>query len=145
MNIIIRKALPEDAATITMLTHQLGYSISIEQTLQNIKAITANKDHTAFVAVHEKQVIGWICLSYMIQLESPPVCELRGLVIDEGYRKMGIGKMLINEAKRWSKEKGNDQLRLRCNAKRTETHLFYKHLGFKEIKQQKVFVIDLDN
>jgi GNAT superfamily N-acetyltransferase len=145
MNIFIRRAAPEDAATIAILSHQLGYSISVEQTLENIKAITANKDHAAFVAVHEKQIIGWVCLSYMIQLECPPICELRGLVIDERYRKMGIGKMLINEAKQWSKEKGNDQLSLRCNVKRIEAHLFYQHLGFKEIKQQKAFVIDLDN
>jgi GNAT superfamily N-acetyltransferase len=54
---------------------------------------------------------------------------------------MGIGKLLIEKAKQWAKEKGNDKIGLPCNVKRTEAHLFYEHLGFTEIKQQKNFVL----
>jgi GNAT superfamily N-acetyltransferase len=59
------------------------------------------------------------------------------------YRKKGIGKMLIEKAADWGREKGNKKLRLRCNVKRAEAHLFYQHLNFKESKQQKVFEIDI--
>jgi hypothetical protein len=56
-------------------------------------------------------------------------------------------KALENCLSKWQnnggKEKGNDKLRLRCNIKRTETHLFYQRLGFKEAKQQKVFEIEI--
>jgi GNAT superfamily N-acetyltransferase len=61
------------------------------------------------------------------------------LVIDENYRKQGIGKLLVNKAREWAKEKHIDKLRVRCNRKRTEAHLFYIALGFVEIKEQKVF------
>ena len=54
-------------------------------------------------------------------------------------RGKGIGKLLIEKVKQWSKETGNKTLRLRCNMIRKEAHLFYRHLGFKEIKEQKVF------
>ncbi len=144
MNIIIRKVLPGDAEVITMLSIQLGYSISVEQTLQNINAVIKNNDYDAFVAVHENRVIGWIGVTYAIQIESSPGCEIRGLVVDDQYRKQGVGKLLIEKAKQWGKEKGNNKLRLRANAKRTEAHLFYQRLGFQETKQQKVFELDLN-
>ena len=143
MKVFVREIAPEDAAAVAVLSGQLGYTISEEQTLKNIKAIIENENCEAFVALYEDNVIGWTSISYNIQLESPPSAELRGLVIDERYRKKGIGKMLIEKAKEWGREKGLSLLRLRCNVKRIETHLFYSYLGFVETKQQKVFEITL--
>ena len=141
MKIYIRQISEEDAPAIVDLSHQLGYELLPQQALNNCKAILENKDHDAFVAVHENTVIGWIGVTHAIMLESQPFCEIHGLVVDEKFRNAGVGKMLINKAKQWGKEKGNRTLKLRCNIKRTETHLFYQHLGFKEVKQQKVFEI----
>jgi GNAT superfamily N-acetyltransferase len=143
MKISIRQISIDDATAIVGLSHQLGYPITVSETTKNISAILANKDHDAFVAVHESKPVGWIGVFYAIQLESPPWCEIRGLVVDEQYRGKGIGKMLIEKAKQWGKEKGNSKLRLRCNVKRKETHLFYQHLGFDEMKEQKVFEINI--
>src|SRR5215212_5845317 len=122
---IIREVTAEDAAAIAALSHQLGYTISEEQTLQNINALLQSERHITFVAVDEK-VIGWMVVCYTISLESLPLCEVHGLVIDEQYRNKGIGKLLIEKAKHWSSEKGVGKLRLRCNVKRTETHKFYE-------------------
>ena len=143
MEIFIRRITKEDTVAITALTHQLGYPLSSEQISQNINSILENKNHDAFVAVFDNKVVGWIGLAYSIQIEMPAYCEIRGLVVDDGYRNHGIGKMLIGKAKQWAKEKGNAKLRLRCNVVRTETHLFYQHIGFKETKQQKVFEMDI--
>ncbi len=57
--IIVREVVAEDAADITALIHQLGYSMSAEQTLQNITALNQSKHHAVFVAVDEN-VIGWV-------------------------------------------------------------------------------------
>ena len=70
-------------------------------------------------------------------------CEINGLVIDEHHRGMGVGKLLIDKIKLWAREKGNDKIGLHSNIKRTEAHLFYEHLGFTEIKQQKNYVIEI--
>ena len=141
--IIIREIIAQDAAAITLLSHQLGYSISEEQTMQNINALIQSNRHDVFVAVDEHQVIGWMGVSYNISLESIPMCEIHGLVVDEQYRSKGIGKMLIEKAKQWSRNKGINKLRLRCNTIRTDAHKFYTNAGFTEIKQQKVFEINL--
>ena len=142
LNMIIRTVTAEDAAAIAALSHQLGYTISEEQTLQNVTALLQSESHVTFVAVDEK-VIGWMGVSYTISLESPPMCEVHGLVIDEQYRNKGIGKLLIEKAKQWSRDKAVSKLRLRCNVKRTETHKFYERIGFAEVKQQKVFEINI--
>jgi GNAT superfamily N-acetyltransferase len=139
---IIREVTSEDAAAIAALSHQLGYAIAEEQTLQNINALLKSERHVTFAAV-EGKVIGWIGVSHTISLESPPLCEIHGLVIDERYRNKGIGKLLIEKAKQWGRDKAVSKLRLRCNVIRTETHKFYEHIGFSEVKQQKVFEINL--
>ena len=92
MEIFIRQITKEDAVAITALTHQLGYPLSSEQISQNISSIMGNKDHNAFVAVFDNKVVGWIGLAYSIQIEMPAYCEIRGLVVDDGYRNHGIGK-----------------------------------------------------
>jgi GNAT superfamily N-acetyltransferase len=143
MEIYARQMSSEDAAAVASLCSQLGYPLSSQQILQNINAVRTSKDHDAFVAIYDSRVVGWIGLAQAIMIESLPFCEINGLVIEETHRGKGIGKLLVERAKQWAKEKGNDTLRLRCNVKRTEAHEFYWHLGFKESKKQTVFILDL--
>ena len=143
MEIKIRTMNSEDAKAVNLLSRQLGYPLSEEQTLQNIASITQSENHTAFVALYENKIVGWIGAAYSIMIEVMPHCEINGLVIDENNRGKGVGKSLIEKVIQWAKEKGVDNLSLRCNIKRSEAHLFYEHLGFKEIKQQKNFVLDI--
>jgi len=145
MEISVRQISQEDAATITSLCQQLGYSLTRQQILQNIISVLASKDHDAFVAVHRSKVVGWIGVAQTIMIESLSFCEINGLVIDENYRSKGIGKLLVEKAKLWAMEKGRDTVRLRCNVKRTEAHLFYRHLGFRETKQQTNFEMTLQD
>ncbi|MEO6329025.1 MAG: GNAT family N-acetyltransferase [Ginsengibacter sp.] len=139
IKISIREIAAEDAAEIVLLSYQLGYVISEKQTLQNIKALTQDKHHLVFVAVDEKKVIGWMGMSYSISLTSLPLYEIHGLVVDEQCRAKGIGRMMIEKAKQWCKSKGATTIRLRCNIKRAGAILFYHNVGFTEVKQQKVF------
>ncbi len=143
MEILIRQIAEGDAPSVTLLCEQLGYMQTTEQTLKNIIEVISNENHNAFVAIHNDRVIGWIGLSKVLQIESGSCCEIRGLVVDELNRNKGVGKMLIEKAKQWTREKGNYTLRLRCNLKRTEAHIFYRHLGFREVKDQKVFEIEV--
>ena len=144
MEIITRRIAEQDASAVAALCKQLGYDLSVQQTLENIRAVLANKEHGAFVAADSDKVIGWIGLAQAIQIESPKYCEIRGLVVDDDYRNRGVGRLLVEKAKQWCRENGNKKLRLRCNMKRREAHLFYQHLNFKEVKEQKVFEIETE-
>ena len=139
MEINIRSISEQDAAAVNKLSTQLGYAMPIEQTLANIRSVLGTKGHNAFVALHANKIVGWIGVAEALQIESAPFSEIRGVIVDEQYRGHGIGKLLIEKVKQWSKEAGNKTVRLRCNTIRKEAHLFYQHLGFNEIKEQKVF------
>jgi GNAT superfamily N-acetyltransferase len=143
MYLTIREVSQNDAAAISLLSIQLGYSISTEKTEQQIIAVNTSPNDIACVAVDEEKVIGWIHIFYMLRLECASYCEIGGLVVDEKYRGKGIGKMLINQAIPWCKEKRCGKLKVRSNIKRTEAHKFYEQAGFNEMKQQKVFEIYL--
>ena len=142
MDISIRQISEADAEAVADLSDQLGYHLSVAQILANIRAVAASKDNEAFAAVHAGQVVGWIGVSKAIELESTPFCEIRGLVVDSAFRRRGVGKLLVAKAKQWSHEQGTSRLRVRCNTKRKETHLFYRHLNFREVKEQKIFDTD---
>ena len=143
MQITVRKMLIKDANAVNLLSAQLGYPLSPEQTFENIKAVMKSKKHIAFVALHENKIVGWIGAAQTIMIEVMPHCEINGLVIDERYRGKGVGKLLIEKVKQWAKENGNEVVSLHCNLARTAAHLFYEHIGFKAIKEQKYFTIDI--
>ena len=143
MQIVAREMLVKDAKAVNLLSAQLGYHLSPEQSLENIDAVLKSKQHVAFVAVHENKIVGWIGAAQAIMIEIKPHCEINGLVTDERYRGKGVGKLLIEKVKQWARENGNDVLSLHCNVTRTAAHLFYEHIGFKAIKEQKYFTIDI--
>src|SRR3954465_14202163 len=122
MEISIRSITEQDAEAINALSRQLGYTMSIEQTLANIRSVLGTKGHNAFVAIFENKIIGWIGVAEALQIESAPFCEIRGVIVDERYRGLGFGKLLIEKVKQWGKETGNKALRLRCNMVRKEAH-----------------------
>ena len=139
MKITIREAMADDAKEIAALSGQLGYAIPVEVTLQNLQTINQNPNEIIRVAVHEQKVLGWIYVFLAVRLESASFCEIGGLVIDQQYRRMGIGKQLIDDIKSWCLSKGTRTVRVRSNVKRTEAHQFYIQSGFDEVKTQKVF------
>jgi GNAT superfamily N-acetyltransferase len=142
MKFFVREAAPKDADDIARLSNQLGYPIAASATLQNLETILKNKNEIVLVAVHGEKVIGWIHSFQTTRLESGSFCEIGGLVIDDQYRRMGAGKLLIEHIKPWCVAKASS-LRVRSNIKRTEAHEFYLQTGFSENKQQKVFEINL--
>lgn len=143
MNIVIREIHVKDSEAITSLSAQLGYSISLTYTKANIEQVLTLHDHVAYVAIDGEQTIAWAHAYKTITIESLPFIELAGLVVDENYRSKGIGNMMVAKIKEWCMEQKIYSLRVRSNVKRKEAHRFYLNNGFKEIKEQKVFQIEL--
>ena len=143
MQFSIRRMHLKDANAVNRLSVQLGYSLSVEQTANQIATVLSSIDHAAFVAINNDTVLGWIHAFQPVYLESLPFTEIGGLVVDEAHRGIGIGKALINAVIDWSIEQEIDTIRLRTQVKRKEAHAFYKALQFVEIKEQKVFQLRL--
>ena len=143
MNITIRQAIIEDAQIITLLSSQLGYTISEADTILNIKQLLSSRHDVVYVATFNEAVVGWIHVFYSVRIETMPFCEIGGMVVDEIVRGKGIGKLLIEKATEWSKSRSAETLRVRTNVTRTDTHKFYESVGFTLTKQQNIYGISL--
>jgi predicted N-acetyltransferase YhbS len=139
MQMIIRKINPADAASIAALSRQLGYHATEIETAERIIRIENNSEHFIRLVEISNQVVGWIHAFVSLHLESAPFVEIGGLVVDENFRNRGIGQKLIAEVEKWAIEKKLNNLRVRSNSIRKETHQFYINRGFQLTKEQKIF------
>lgn len=139
----IREISEKDAESVATLSTQLGYESDIKQTSARIKRINNSNENCAFVALVDGEVVGWIHGFYTLRIESEPFIEIGGLIVDENYRNLKIGKQLIENVNIWAKKHQVKKLKVRCNIKRTESHKFYERLGFKENKQQITFEMNV--
>jgi len=139
----IREISEKDAEAVAKLSTQLGYESNAEQTRLRIAQINNSNENCAFVALIDGRVVGWIHGFYTLRVESDPFVEIGGLIVDENYRNLKIGKQLIENVNLWAKKHRIKKLKVRCNTKRTESHRFYEQVGFKENKRQVAFEMEL--
>ncbi|NQY93459.1 MAG: GNAT family N-acetyltransferase, partial [Campylobacteraceae bacterium] len=83
---------------------------------------------------------GWIHFFIANRVASESFVEIGGLVVDSSVRREGIGKSLVEFVKHWA-IKNKYKVKVRCNTKREETHIFYDSLGFENKKTQHVFQV----
>lgn len=137
----LKKITEAQVQEIYNLSNQLGYTNNFELLHKRLAQIISLKDHAVFVAKIDDKIVGWLHCLVCLRVESPLFIEVTGLVVDEDVRGQQIGKNLIEASKTWSQAQGVSLLRVRCNVIRTESHKFYKALGFSQRKEQKVFEI----
>ena len=66
----LREISVDDAAQISSLSAQLGYTISIDDTASQIRHVISHPDHCAFVIAENEKIIGWIHAFKTIRIES---------------------------------------------------------------------------
>jgi len=132
-----------DAQAIYNLSNQLGYANYLNLLSARLKTIITLKDHAIFVARVDDKIVGWLHCLVCFRVESELFVEVTGLVVDGNIRGQQIGKNLIEASKNWSSGQHISLLRVRCNVMRTESHQFYRALGFSSNKEQKVFELSL--
>ncbi|MBO4701748.1 MAG: GNAT family N-acetyltransferase [Lachnospiraceae bacterium] len=65
-------------------------------------------------------------------LKSETSLYLQDLVVTSEFRSQGIGTILMNEAKKYGKEKGDDFFRTQVFPQNTDGLRFYERNGFSE-------------
>ncbi len=136
----IRAIESGDAASVAELSGQLGYPTAIEEIRGRIATFCSLPDaQQAFVACLDTAIVGWIEVTAMHHLQSPPFAMIGGLVVKEGFRGMRIGKRLCEEAERWAKTHNISLLRVTSRSSRTDAHRFYLREGYTQTKTSLVF------
>jgi GNAT superfamily N-acetyltransferase len=136
---IIRHAMESDAAELARLTSQLGYPVSETSIRSRMDRMFSSNDCLLVAERPYGEVVGWIHGFQCQLLESDYRVEIGGLIVDERYRRIGIGQRLVQAIEIWAAERGAIELSVRCQEARAESHKFYENLSFRYIKKQRVF------
>lgn len=146
MDIIIRSATINDLEKILVLNRALFEYETRFNTEYNLdwtysetgksyfkRKIEADKD-IALVAEINKDVVGYVVVSTYSQpfFKENPIAELDNMFIEESYRGKGIGKKLVEEAKKLAKEKGAKRFKVGAAAQNEKAIKFYQSCGFKD-------------
>ena len=137
--ISIRDAVEQDADSLAALAAQLGYPSSGAEVGRRMVRYAGNPGERIIVAEEGGRVVGWTSVAVVDHFYTALYVEISGLVVDADHRSRGIGSLLLDEVKRWAKEKAVPLIRLRANVLRKEAHRFYEREGFSRVKEQVVF------
>jgi GNAT superfamily N-acetyltransferase len=142
----IRRAVASDAAELARLTTKLGYPAS-EAAIRSrlMRMIDSSGDCLLVAEVSSSELAGWIHGFLSQLLESDYRVEIGGLLVDERWRRNGIGRRLVRGIEDWAVERGAAEVSVRCREERAESHQFYAGLFFRHAKTQRVFRKRLGN
>ncbi len=136
----VRAARPEDTERLAWLCGQFGYPVEAEALSQRQQAIEESGDHAVYVATtHEGQVIGWVQICIRRLLLAGRLAEIEGLVVDQQYRRQGVGQRLVARAEDWARSQGCEGVQVRSNVLRPEAKGFYPALGYENYKMSRVY------
>lgn len=137
---IIRLANVEDAEQIATLCQQLGYPTSQAIVEQRLSQIQQDEHHAVYVAQHsDGKVIGWIHVYVCQLLLADLQAVIGGLIVNEGDRRSGTGRLLIQQAEKWASASGCQNILVHSNIVRQAAHDFYEKIGYSKIKTSLVF------
>jgi GNAT superfamily N-acetyltransferase len=140
----IRPAKTGDAGRIASLSGQLGYPVTTRKMRECIAAVSRRKDQKIFVAETDGMVHGWLEVFLPRSVLNWGKAEVGALIVDSKRRGSGLGRKLLDAARRWSEEHKSQFIYLRSNVRRKDAHRFYVNAGYRIHKTQHVFQYLLD-
>ena len=136
----IRPADHRDCVTIALLLQQLGYRQDVEQLQKQVSSLHHRSQ--AFVAEIDGKVVGFMTLHVIDWLHRPdPALRLGAVVVDETYRRGGIGQALVAFAEETAAQQGCSYIELTSNMRRKAdgTYSFYDSLGYERAEETTYF------
>jgi len=119
--------------TITTSPAELHASINFDNYKRAFAQIQTFTGYELLVAEEDGEVVGTMVLLIVPNLSHAalPWAVIENMVVDESYRRKGIGKQLMDYAAVRAKEAGCYKVQLLSNKRRGEAHQFYESIGYK--------------
>ncbi len=137
MEIKIRPAVSGDYEALARLNREsMGYDYPPEKTEEQLRKLLSDGKNGIFVAEAADKVVGYVHLTDYDLLYADPMKNIMGIAVDPAFRRMGVGKRLLEAGEKWAKESGAFGVRLVSGETRTGAHAFYRSLGYEGDKMQ---------
>jgi GNAT superfamily N-acetyltransferase len=128
----VRACTPDDAATVSALLSELGYTVPIRQATESIQELSKTGADPIFVAIADGRVVGLLAAHQcrMVQYTNP-VLRITALVVERPARHLGVGRVLMECAEQIGSAAGCEFVELTSAVNRAEAHAFYRSIGYE--------------
>ena len=137
-NITIRESTYDDIPSLLELLDELGRpkpqtDNELEKFTKLLKTYMQEDNKKILVAeIKNSKIVGMMSIIFLSRLNQNTLeMYVPELIVSQNYRSNGIGKKLINFSIDIGKEKKCHRMRLESGNQRTESHKFYRNLGFE--------------
>ena len=129
--VTFRKARMGDSSAIARLVTQLGYPTTPPEMEERLKRLLSHPEYTTIVAEASDHVVGLVgaYLRHALEFDST-YGRLTGLVVDEGWRRRGLGRALMDHIEAWLRQHGASSVTLTSGKHRAAAHRFYEAIGY---------------
>lgn len=127
----LRPMTRSDTARCRSLLTQLGYEMTEAELERRFDEVSSAREHSLLVAETAGRVVGLMHVFARPALENPREAVVQAIVVDEGFRRAGVGRHLMAAAENWGSERGCGSVVLSSNIARAPAHGFYAALGYR--------------
>ncbi len=140
MSVEVRPAVAGDVPALLDLYAQLaegfgdGPELSVAQGEAIFREIAAQPDRTLLTATVDGAVAGTVDLIVVrpsLTHHGRPWAAVENVVVGRRFRRLGVGRALMEEAARRAREAGCHRLQLLSGVQRSEAHAFYEAIGME--------------
>jgi len=90
----------------------------------------------AFIALSDSNLAGFAAAGW---LPGEAAAEVEGLVVDEKYRRQGMGSALIGACMEWAANAGASSMRLEVRASNAAALALYHRHGFSPVGRRRAY------
>jgi ribosomal protein S18 acetylase RimI-like enzyme len=127
----VRNMVDADLPSVQPLLRQLGYELALNELEHRFSLVVKSPEHSAFVCETGGKVVGSLHISGRPALEKPAEAIIQSIVVDQAYRKVGIGNELMAAAEHWATEQGYGSITLYTRTDRDDAHAFYSQMDYR--------------
>ncbi len=139
----IRPARITDVEAIHKLSHELGYSPTIEEIEGNLAKILIHPDYEVVVIEKGSGVVGWMTIYKRLRVEDVEFLQVAAVVTDERFRSQGLGQTLMSYAEKKARSLNLPFVGLHSSKRRDLAHKFYERIGYAKSKESYFFRKDI--
>jgi GNAT superfamily N-acetyltransferase len=128
-----RKIRIADAARVAELLAQLGYPAEEDAVRRRLQRLGSSGVDVTWVTEVDGEVVGLVGIHVsQVLAYDGDAAKVSEIVVDDRYRRRGIGAHLMEVAEDEARRRGCAVLFLTTAEGRKDAHAFYRRLGFEE-------------
>ena len=139
MSLKIRPAAETDVMAIQWLVGQLGYDLTLAQTMRRFQMVMSEQNHAVMVGEIDGRVVGFLHTYARPAFDKPPEAVVQALAVDANTRHGGVGKSLMEAAETWAMQRGFASVSLASSITRNGAQAFYAAIGYRVFATSHLF------